>query len=743
MKKQLTITCAMMLLASCNVPLPDRIDFAISEKIVTVPQEGGEAGVMVYTNETVVLTPCGTPEWMEIMTGLTFSGDSELRLAIEPNEGLRRSVSISADYKNGMIKDTVCFRQEGIQAELTLDEHSIFIDSRSAQTGEVAAVTNIAEKDIEVTVSYLGSEKDWIESCVVSADKVTVSVRNASFEKVQRAVIELNHTDGWGEKLHESISVLLSDKDGKFGEDVGYEEVRAAAGEDGAVIREDWIIKGIVVSDCTSRNMEMNPNTDYNKVDTTPSDKTAYIESIDGKFGFRIVFDNASDNTLRQKNTINLYLNSLTLLKETEPERYTITGVKASSIEKLEDADALPVKEKKISELTDEDIYTFVELTGTEFLNKEGCYANVYDSFTLPADFNSTSVSTKMNADCWASLLIDSEGNAIFAMVNMLCPWRRNGSGVPQGVGKLKGIVVHNVQPRYGDIGRYQIRVVDAGGFAQTKSAGSSYEVYAKWDGKPYAYNFTNYGTYFPYNSGNGGMDSIIPSDDFNKTTGEHRAILYFENKQGAATGTTKAVRPCQSFDATKMGSNGGRVSNRALSIQCNVGGWFNWNKDGSIKSYNGIVAEFPTTGLEGKRMFLYFGFCNGGAENITFKNFPGRWCVEYSTDNGETYSAVNSIESGKEFIHLRSYPFGGPLAIDGRNYYPSYSTGLGQTEHLFEFPSDILGKESVRIRIRPYDTTITTLPEDLSADIESARAYDGISIYQDLRINRINIMIK
>ena len=51
-------------------------------------------------------------------------------------------------------------------------------------------------------------------------------------------------------------------------------------------------------------------------------------------------------------------------------------------------------------------------------------------------------------------------------LVNNKTPWRRDGSGMPKGKGTLSGVIVHDLQPRYGYtnegyIGRYSVRVLE------------------------------------------------------------------------------------------------------------------------------------------------------------------------------------------------------------------------------------------------------------------------------------------
>ena len=47
-------------------------------------------------------------------------------------------------------------------------------------------------------------------------------------------------------------------------------------------------VSGIVVSDCASPNMELNPNVKFDVVDISLNDRTAYVQEADGSCGIRI-----------------------------------------------------------------------------------------------------------------------------------------------------------------------------------------------------------------------------------------------------------------------------------------------------------------------------------------------------------------------------------------------------------------------------------------------------------------------
>ena len=70
-----------------------------------------------------------------------------------------------------------------------------------------------------------------------------------------------------------------------------FEQVRAMAVEDKTPITESVVIEGVVISDCDSPNMDINHNVSTAKTDITHNMRTAYIQTPDGKLGFRLKFN--------------------------------------------------------------------------------------------------------------------------------------------------------------------------------------------------------------------------------------------------------------------------------------------------------------------------------------------------------------------------------------------------------------------------------------------------------------------
>ena len=488
------------------------------------------------------------------------------------------------------------------------------------------------------------------------------------------------------------------------------------------------VVEGIVVSDFHSKNMEANPSVSYDKVDVTVNDCTAYLESPDGRYGFRLRFDTPEDNVLARGTRLSLSLSGTVLTREENPERYTISSLVGENMVESAAGEAIPVKQRRISELTDDDVYTFVSLENTEFLFKEGSYANVYENYSLSSDVNASQTGNNNRMDGWASLLMDDAGNSIYAPVNMLCLWRRSGQGVPQGTGTTHGIVVHNELPRYGNVGRYQIRVLDESGFGMEWAGESAYTEFAEWDGNPHKYSF---GTYAKFNSryAYNRLESITPSDDISSGKTVPNAELFCENHVETTAAEAWPIAGTGNYNNPEVGSLGTSLTCKAYFVKAGVKGWYRWEGN-EVVGYNGLRMEFSTASLNGSHMLLGFSFAAGTISATTSKTYPAHWCVEYSVDGGQSYTLCPSAATGVDYVHLRSLPWW-DASLAGNRYNTCSSAGIGLTDHLFRLPAEVFGRERVMVRIRPYDKVMTVLPlvwngDTETAEISAATTYDN-----------------
>ena len=723
MKRYLYTALALVTAAACSdfqqPHFKDVVELVPETTQVYVQKEGGDVYTKVYSNGAVSARLLGdASSWAQIFSEEDSNGDFSLAVSLDLNTSYRRRAQVELSLEGGKLLDTINFYQYGIVPELACHESFAAMDGTAAGTASFPILTNIQKEDLNISYDYISGQSGWISAPSWNEENIVFETAASSSESVSAAVVTLSFPDGWGEKLQTALRITRSGTSGSFGEITSFADVRAMATEKGFYIEDDVVIEGMIISNCDSPNMELNPSVEYNVVDTQENARTAYVQSLDGNYGFRMKFDAAEDNVLMSGSQMKISLKGAVITKELDPERYTISSLESANMIGGLYGQPVPQKTMTISSLTQEDVYTYVTLEDTEFVNKNGSYTNVREDYALPSPFNQSIVVVPM--DGWASLLMDAEGKGIYAMVNMMCPWRRTGEAVPQGSGSVSGIIVHHENPRYGDMGHYQIRVLDESGFSMDEDA-SAYETLVEWSGA----DIGDKATY------------LNPVQNNTGTT----AKMYMENPLSTvASGTIRSV---QSYDKLTTDGNG-TVSKASIGLQVKLEGWYD-KVDGQMVPTKGMRAEFSTEDLTpDQSVVAYISFCASGivTDPSTFKNYPLHWCMEWSTD-GEQYSVVPpSVATGKDYVHARTSPWE-PGYVGSVKYLTSAYTGMGFTDHIFALPSDVIGKSKVYVRFRPYDTYMASLPIEWEKDIETSMISTSTSYDNDIRFAHMTFFVK
>ena len=143
------------------------------------------------------------------------------------------------------------------------------------------------------------------------------------------------------------------------------------------------LMEVVVISECGNENVALNPNTSFKDVDMGMTKKTAYVQEADGSRGMRLIFDVPSYNDLQRYDVIMLDVNGGRLRVNGKTGSVTVAGLSPLAVvsRKSGTAENVPVKEKLISELTDEDIFTMVTLKDMEFAFKDGAIVNIKENF--------------------------------------------------------------------------------------------------------------------------------------------------------------------------------------------------------------------------------------------------------------------------------------------------------------------------------------------------------------------------
>lgn len=475
-----------------------------------------------------------------------------------------------------------------------------------------------------------------------------------------------------------------------------FEALRKMADEQTTLkIEGDLLIEGFVVSDPTSENRDQN----FQRYFRTIKDRNSlalYVESLDGRYGFRCVMTEPEEALCFPRySRVVLNLKGATLSKS-EGESYSIEKLTRQALVSCTAGTVadLPVKERYIHEITAEDINTFVTVKECELVFKDGSFSNVYESYSQKSEFNKFGNGMM---DGWASLLCDKRGSELYMFINTKVPWRRDGSGVPQGAGEVKGILVHTPLPRYG-VGNFfgvaAIRPMTREDIALSPAlAQSGFRSIAEWNWNDNTATFR---------TENGSLKVVSKEAILADVgTGTLRSMT------GGVVIRGRDYNNPRITDGTEPGALGdkGMVRRGAMRIKTKACNWWNWEQN----SGRGVELNFSTEGLAGENLVVAFTFGAGEINAKSSFHYPVYWGVEYSTDG------VNFCRVECNPITLRSLPWWYNNDIGGVTYPTSEEAGLGFTEHLVKLPAELLGCKSVTVRIVPIAKNAATLAMEQS----------------------------
>ncbi len=732
MNRILSIAAAVVLISACSfndgefveihelgcqvVKDPEDADFK-----EVVPAEGGHQKFRIYSNGKVSIKPVGgLPQWARI-DKTEIENDDVVTVALDANPGFERKVEFVAVLDGGAKELSFVVKQSG----------SAYIFCATPYRTVKGSTSDEASFDIETNITddrlVISWSDGWISDARIGEGQIVVSTIASSESLPRKALLNVN-LEGAADSCAVSLFLTQKSASDQMGQEISFADLRSLASADGTALEEFTLLKGVVISDYTSSNMEQNPVLPLDQagsmtnlhqtsgvradvqqvVDTTASLRTAYVQAEDGSYGFRLVFEDHMDNILAFGSAVTIDLGGTVLTREENPERYTISSLAGANI--LESAAGrVVVKEKRISELTDADIYTFVGIRNVEFPVKEGSYADVRDNNALYSEVNANTTSKTSQhyffMDGYATTLVDDAGDVICCPINMLCRWRRPSAGIPQGSGTAKGIITYNDIKRYGNAGRYQLRVVDENGFEDLTGA-SNWTEHSCWEkGKTEATR---------------GQATLTCEKPGASLTDEH-------SYKSRISATSKTCGISDSY--------------RSLRVTSSIKDWYRWDGE-QVAGYNGMLFKLSTENISGNTMLFSFRFYAGRVgDAITYQAFPSHWCVEYSVDGQNWEYAENGDLSGNGYVHLKAISTMHFL-LNGFTYRPSVYYSLGPTGHSFRLPSEVFGKEEVQIRLRPYDNVMSSLyPYSFTDDLEHAKVTSATEVtdyisFQDIIIS-------
>lgn len=510
--------------------------------------------------------------------------------------------------------------------------------------------------------------EEWVRNVKITEEGLQFNLTVNEGDSPRVATISASYTDAMGNAVAVSYAVTQV----IYPKAVEFEAVRAMTpGE----LEVAGYIEGYIIGDFNSKNMCGNVFAEgMNKYDRTENDRTNYIESKDGKYGFMLKYNVSNDNNIPRYSAVKIALEGLTLIKNSEPEYYTLAGLSAANILEIGAADQfkVPAKEKTIAQLTDADIFTMCTITGVEIMCKDGAYTNNHEGYTWKdGTINKIGASGDSRADQIPLRMYDRTGNSIPMLTNILVPWRRDGtdvnfySVVPQGSGNFKGVVVHDevAELEFGQeyMGRYQVRAMVEDDIALDEEAA-----------------FTTTLVEWNWNDGVNKLTPDIGAGTINKYSVSSSAYYDFNNTYIPQHNTNELCgipgKPMNGETNSK-----GMVKQAAQRFY-NV--W--WDHNNNVGKYFDI--EFSTAGISGSNLMFGMTWMSGNL-SLTSAQVPYDWAMLYSVDGGTTFNVVDN-----QNVKCRTTGVYSGCPIDAA---PAYS------ELLRTLPAECFGKDKVIVRMQ------------------------------------------
>ena len=467
--------------AACSVDDADDlalVKLGALKKEFVVEADANTFDIDIYANSAFHIERINQADWISLTCGETEDGKGAITAECEFNEGFKRKAGFVLCSDVDARRDTVYVKQKAlVDAKIEFANSSVIVAGAGGEN--ISPIeTNIPFSEITVDIEYAKADNaDWIESLeIVDSESENRSLAitteaNAADEIPRSATVSLSFTDGWEETVSVEFNLLQRTAKETLGRQITFEEFRQTYAMNKKV--EDYVIlEGIVVSNTKNHNAGENTQSTTAKIDYSISDRTVYLETYDGKYGIAVQTATAEDNVFEQYDHVQILIQGASGYLVETPDRYELRNVtKAMVISRIAgSASDVPVKEKWMSQLTDDDIYTYVTLTDCELPIRKGPLTPINEGYANATGANRT--------EKCASLVRDIEGEHIYLYTNTTCLYRRDGSRLPYGSGKLSGIVVHELFPRfewednasgddesYGYIGRYQLRHVSKSDF--------------------------------------------------------------------------------------------------------------------------------------------------------------------------------------------------------------------------------------------------------------------------------------
>lgn len=498
MKHRILSLLAIVCFASC-VKDPEFIqneELGCEFPRVEVSALSGSHSFNVISNTSCTVTLAKDDSWVRFASKpsvreMAFDGDFTIALDYDANEGEERQakVTVATAYRT---LELVLVQNNVNSKSFHFQQHNMLIGFENG-SHSIPFTYNVPVEEISYEVTYENGN-GWIEepvAGVIGGDFVFAATENISQER-RGAIITLSAHDKVGRLLTANLYVSQMASTEVATIPVTVADVRNFTYDDldgENRIRRNYVLKARVLSDNSEGNGAPNRNISTIMQDLTQSSRTVYLQSLEpdeqGQYcGIKLTFRNPEDNSTNRYDLVEINLKGLVFKAEgvkgsDDPFRVSLSDAAVVNIVSCVGGskDDLPVISRKISEIADDDIYTYVQVPDCEIPFRKGPF--------VPVDLRYQNIINK-----YPMAVRDADASIIYLMSNTTCAWARDGKGLPEGAGTISAIVVKEACDNFewdsaaaaantllddyitdvGYIGKYQLRPVTRSEIALSES---------------------------------------------------------------------------------------------------------------------------------------------------------------------------------------------------------------------------------------------------------------------------------
>lgn len=685
------------------------------EKVFEVEASAGSVTVPVYANSHGSVV--SAESWLTL-SQTEFDADFDLKVDYAANPGIPRRSDIYLETATR--RDTVTVFQKGAIDEIFhLRTTSVLVNNGSGASSLPLDI-NVPLDKVKTDVRYMNGE-GWLTDCQVSNSALSFKTAdNPDPVNMRRALVALSYTDGWGELREERVTVIQPRADNFIGTVFTAERLREVATIDGYELPDDAFFEGYIVGTTEESNAGPLQVEDYVQgtgiIEYALDETTNYIESVDGRYGFRIITDSASDNEFRRDTRVGLLIGGARVSRSAnEPYCYTITGVSSFMTMTASDEQP-PVKECSISDLTDDDIFTSVVIKDCEIPMRKGPFTPINEGYGTACGYNFVAKH--------AQLIRDIKGGSMYMFINMKCPWRRDGNPMPSGSGNIRGIVVSEPFPAFGQMSRYQLRPLTKADMALKESFADSFSGLVtefRWARVPEEGQATELPGAILATYGNGEMTHTYTGyTGWDDCRFSNFSPSYFylgpcgtskKNKWENLVGII--LEDGTPFNPIPEGAEGDQNTDGkgGFSTSCRIS-WSNkyWWNSSAGEGYAYLV-KCSTEGISSDRASLQFAMYN----NSQSLRSPRYWKAQYAIDaDGENWKDIGNFTVSDVAIWANRYDW----------------QTVGTQVFDFPLPTEVLGQKTLWIRL---------MPRNNKAGTKSETGYDNSTISNNSGYNTMD----